>query len=206
MLPNVRILALALPLAVLSSGCITIPQLEDRVVELAVGASTTEQFVATGSINTFDESRGVDLKSEIDLAQVLDDNGVDVGDVKDIKVSGLSYRIVKAQTGRSIQGGYVKITRQGGTEKDLVLNFNASAATADGWITVRLESDGVTVLNALLADLLKDVQHIATATNTQIQYHVHGNSVPGAPSNTDFTWEIKLDVSIVGTVKVTVLN
>ena len=37
----------------MGSGCPTVPKLQDRVVELAAGGSTTAQFHASGNINVF---------------------------------------------------------------------------------------------------------------------------------------------------------
>ena len=39
-----KTLALALPLAILGSGCILIPEIEERIVELAVGHSIVVPF------------------------------------------------------------------------------------------------------------------------------------------------------------------
>jgi hypothetical protein len=206
-----RSLALSLPLILGVSGCILVPQLENRIVELAVGASTTYQSHATGSINTgtfSDASSPIDLKGDVDLPGILDDNGVDVGDVKSVKVAGLSYRIVTPQAGRSISGTNVTLKRGNASPVTIVSNFSASAGSATGWIDVtnKLTPGGVTLVNQILADLLTDAKG-QTPLNPSftVVYSVTGSSTPTNQA-TDFTWEIKLDLSIVGTVHVKVPN
>jgi hypothetical protein len=200
-----RTLVLALPLLLANAGCILIPEIKERTVELAVGGSTTVESHATGTTNVYDDTRTVDVKADVNLKDILDQNGVDASDVKSVKLSGVSYRVTTPQTGRTINGGTVTIGR--GTSAvvpthALVTSFNASAASKTDWITVPLSADGVTQLNTLLADLLKDVQG-TPATNTVITYRIQGTSNPGNV-DTDFVWEFKLELSIIGSVKVKV--
>jgi hypothetical protein len=200
-----RTLAVALPLVLLNLSCILVPKLEDRNVELAVGASTSTIFDAKGSINTYQDTKTVDVHADIDLSKVLDDNGVKAEDVKDIKLVGVSYRIVVPEGGRSITGGTLTIQRSGGAVTPLVTSFTADCSTADGWVTVPLDAAGVGVINTLIGDLLTEVKTGTPATNTSITYHVAGNSVPSGTA-TNFSWEFKLDLTMIGTVKVQVLN
>jgi hypothetical protein len=203
--PILTTLALALPLLLTNAGCLVVPEVEDRTVELAVGASTTAEFVASGEINTHDKTDVVDVKPSIDLDQVLANNGVDASDVKDIKLASVSYRVTKAEPGRSITGGTVTIKRGSGAVTPLVTSFSANCGSTTGWIAVPLDANGVTLTNQILADLLTEAQGKGAATNTVITYHVSGVSVPGA-TPTNFTWEFKLEVSIVGKVKVKIIT
>jgi flagellin-like hook-associated protein FlgL len=200
-----RTLVLALPLVLMNAGCILIPEIKERVVELAVGASTTVESHATGTTNVYDDTRTVDVKADVNLKDVLDENGVDVTDVKSIKLAGVSYRVTTAQAGRTISGGTVTIGRGSSAvvpTHTLVTSFNASAASTTGWITVPLSADGVTQVNTLLDDLLKDVKG-TPASNTVVTYRIQGTSNPGNV-DTDFVWEFKLELSIIGSVKVKV--
>lgn len=200
-----RTLAVALPLALLNLGCILVPKLEDRNVEMAVGASTSTIFHAQGELNFHDETETVDVHRDLDLPLILEDNDIDAQTVKDIKLVGVSYRIVIPEAGRSISDGTLTIQRGGGAVTPFVTSFSADCSKATGWITVPLDASGVALVNALIGDLLTEAKTGTPATNTTVTYHVHGTSDP--PSTpTDFTWEFKLDLSMVGTVKVRVLS
>lgn len=200
-----RSLVLALPLALLSIGCILVPEVEDRIVELAVGASTTATFVASGETNFHDETNVIDLDTDINLNQVLADNGVDASEVKDIKLAGVSYRVTVPEAGRSITGGTVTIQRGAGAATSLVTSFGADCSKTTGWITVPLNAAGVTLVNGILADLLAEAKTGTPAPNTVVTYHVNGASVPAA-TPTNFTWEFKLEVSMVGSVKIEIVD
>jgi len=202
---NWRTALLVLPLMLGAWGCILIPEIVDRIVELAVAASTRATFVSSGETNTHDDTDVVNLSTNVNLKQVLADNGVDVTDVKDVKLMGVSYRVTKPEAGRSITGGTVTIQRGAGPVTSLVTAFTASAASVTGWIPVALDGAGVGVINAILTALLDEAKTGTPATDVTVTYHVQGVSVPGADP-TDFIWEFKLDLSIVGTVKVQVVN
>lgn len=197
-------MALVAALAALNGGCLLIPQLKDRVVELAVTGSTTVEFHASGLINSFDETRSLDLRDEVDLQQILDDAGIDVTNVTNIALSGVAYRISVAdpEASREIVNGTVKVTRSGGSEQTLVTAFNAAAGAVTDFTTATLDANGVTQLNNLLDEWLTELKGGAPA-NTAFSYHVSGDSFP-SNVNTDFYWEVKVTISITGTVDVTV--
>jgi len=192
----------------LGSGCPTIPKLEDRTVELAAGGSAVLSFDADGSTNTWDETGLYDLANDVDINQLLDNAGIGVDKVKDIKLSGISYRVSRPQAGRSIQGGTVTAARtgyMGGTPQTLVTSFNQDVSATTGWIQAPVTSAGVDLINGLLTDILTAAKNHTPVANSVVTYHVTGTSIPmGTP--TDFTWEVKLDVTIVGEVDVQVLD
>jgi hypothetical protein len=191
----------------LGAGCPLVPQIEDRVVELAVGGSATAPFDAVGVVNNHNETATVDLAAGFDLNQVLNDAGVDVADVKDIKLSGVSFRVTQPDptTGRAIVNGQVTLRRGAGAEVPLVVNFNADVNSATEFQTATIDPAGVAVVNQILADYLAAVQAGTTPSNTVITYHVTGQSTP-ANVPTDFKWELKVDVSILGTIKVKMIG
>src|SRR5438874_13800799 len=78
----------------MGSGCPNVPSIKDRVVELAAGASTTARFHAHGSIKAFSQDTTIDLANDIDLAKILDDAGIDASNIKDVKLAGVSYRVI----------------------------------------------------------------------------------------------------------------
>jgi len=201
----------ALALVMLTAqGCLLIPEIEKRVVELAVGGSTTQEFVASGELNVHDQRDTVDISTAIDLPQLLDDAGIDISDVQDIKLAGVFYRVTQQDptANREIQNGTVTIQRGlGGAETSLVDNFNvaindpANASFQPG----NLAAPGVTVVNQLLTDILTALQAGLPPPNGIVITHVNGQSVPGNVA-TDFKYELRIDLSIVGTVHVDVPN
>jgi hypothetical protein len=198
--------AFALTAQVMASGCLLFPELKDKIVELATSGTVTADFHAQGIINTYTEIKTIDIRDSVDIAQVLTDAGIDVADVKKITVGGVAYRITAADptTGRQIQNGSITVQRQGGLAADLVTNFTANADATTGWITPTLDPAGVTELNNLLADILTELQGGAAA-NEVITYTVSGNSVP-ADVSSDFRYQLRLTISVVGTVKVKTLE
>ena len=213
-----KTLALALPAAFLLNGCILMPQIEDRVVELATGHSVVIPFPATGSTNFENDVKTVDLDGDFDLASVLDDAGIDASDVKDVKLASVSYRVTRAEAGRSISNGQVEFktfTSDPGTPSlgapptatytQLVTSFSGSAAATTGWIAVPLEAGGVSAINTLLGQFLNDVKNDVSTHPRYLVYHVYGASTPGG-TPTDFDWEFRLELSIVGSFKTKVVN
>ena len=215
---TLKTFALALPLAFALNGCILIPQIEDRVVELAVGHSVVIPFQARGINNFEDDAKVVDLDSDFDLATVLDDAGIDASDVKDVKLATVAYRVTRPQAGRTITNGQVEFqlsaTAPGSLPTgappnagftQLVTSFTGDASTTTGWVAVPLAPAGVTALNTLLGQFLADVKNGTSTHSRFLTYHVYGASNPSG-SNTDFDWEFKLELSIVGTFKTRVVN
>ena len=215
---SLKTLALALPLAFALNGCLLIPQVEDRVVELAIGHAVVIPFQARGTINFEDDAKTVDLDANFDLATVLDDAGIDASDVTDVKLASVAYRITRAQAGRTITNGQVEFqtsatppgTLPTGSPPNagftqLVTSFTGNAGSTTGWIATPLAPAGVTALNTLLGQFLADVKS-GTATHPRyLTYHVYGASNPSG-ENTDFDWEFKLQLSIVGSFKTTVVD
>lgn len=208
----IRLLAIAfLPLLLGNAGCPLVPKIEDRTVELAVGATTTQSFAFSGSTNQQDIKGGpVDLDAEIDLSQVLSDNGIDASSLKSVTLAGVSYRITKGDPVRTrkIEAGSMYIQRGGSAEKPLVTDFTAQVGSTTDWVTVKLDKAGVDVVKLLLEDLLSIARSGRASIggrNTTISYRVHGVPTPPTP-NMDFVVEFKLNLTVVGSVKVTVVT
>jgi hypothetical protein len=191
----------------LGSGCPTVPKIEDRVVELALGATTTLSIPAAGILNTYDDIGVENLVTDIDLNQILDDAGVDASDLKDIKLAGISYRVTvpDPNTGRTINNATVTARRGAGAEVALITNFNQNVDAVSGWTTAPLSAAGVTLINGLLTDIMTVAKSGGSVANPVITYHVVGVSNPQGVT-TNFTWELRLDLTIVGSIKVKVLN
>lgn len=201
-LPAVALLALSV-----QGGCILMPEMVDRIVELAVSGTVTEQLDAVGVVNTHDDRDTVDVRGELDLAAVLEDADIDVSKVKAIKVQGATYRTIRLdpQATREIQNGTVTVQRIGGPAQVLISNFNARVNEVTTARTAQLNAAGVGVVNTLIGQLLTELQGGGSAGDARIIYHVTGTSVPAGVA-TDFTWELKLIVSIVGEVDIEVVE
>jgi hypothetical protein len=199
--------ALALALGVGNGGCVLIPEIKDRIVELAVGGSTVVEFVSNGTINNHDETSTVDVLSGFNLGQILADAGIDVSKVTNIALSGVEYRVTVADptAGRQIVNGNVTIARNGGAALDLISGFDAAADAVTGWQVAPLDPGGaaVTEINTMLGDILAALPGNPPANLTTLTYHITGQSIP-ANVGTNFTWEVKVKITITGTVQVSV--
>jgi hypothetical protein len=206
LVPILGILAIAVA-SMGAKGCPTFPKLEDRIVELAVGGSVTLPWQARGIINTYNDTDTFDMGTALNLGQILDDAGIDASDVKSISVSGVFYRITAADPnpGRTITNGTVQIQRGGGAVTSLVTNFTADASTTTGWIGNTLSPAGVTLLNGVLTDALASAQNGTPIPNGNFTFTVNGVSNPTG-AETNFDWELRLDISIVGEFEMQVLN
>jgi hypothetical protein len=205
------LLPLVLTAALAGTGCQLFPEVEERVVDLALRGSTSAEFQTFGEIDVHDERDSLDIREAIDIEGALEEAGVDVSDVQSVQFAGAAYRVLQTEPDtptREIQDGVVAIQRGlSGTEASLIANFNVAVNDPlyANWQTAVVQAPGVTLINGLLADLLAELQGGPPASNTLVIVHTSGVSSPiGDP--TDFRYEIRLDVSIVGTVKVDVLD
>jgi len=198
-------MALVFAVGVMHGGCILIPEIKDRIVELALTGTTTQSFVASGVVNVYADSITVDLGSEIDLATILADARVDPSDVSQIMLSGVSYRVVvpDPNPGRHIDGD-IYVHRQGLTEHALVTGLSEDVNAVTGFKTATLDANGVADLNNLLAELLEELKSGgAIPANKIVTFAAYGTSSP-TDASTSFTWELKITVGVVGTVQVSV--
>ncbi len=191
--------ALLLLAQTFGAGCLLAPQLKDKAVDLVTSGEVVTTFVALGTINTFDATQTITIRNEFDVAKALDDAGIDVSDVKSITLSGVSYRITKAQAGRTISDGQVTVRWAGGATQPLISTFEADAGAVTGWITPTLNPLGVTVVNQMLAAIVTELHGGAPAAD-ELTYGVSGTSNP-LDTNSDFEYQFRLTISIVGTVK-----
>lgn len=190
-----------------AKGCPTFPKIEDRIVELAIGGTVTVPWEARGVVNNYNDTGSADLGTALDLSSILDDAGLDASDVKSVTVSGVSYRITVPDptAGRTIDNGTVTAQRGSGAVLSLVSDFDADASSVTGWITPTISPAGVTMLNGILADALTSAQNGTPIPNGVVNFSVSGVSNPqGVTSN--FDWELKIDISVVGEFETQVLN
>jgi hypothetical protein len=198
-LPAVALLALSV-----QGGCVLVPEIVDRIVELAVTGQVSEELAAVGIVNVHDDRDTVDVRAGLNLEELLDDNGIDVSNATSVSLAGATYRTIQLDPtpNREIQNGTVTIQRGfGGPEVVLIQNFNAVVNSVTTETTATLNPAGVAGVNALLADLLAEAKGGPPAANTVIIYHVTGNSLPAGVA-TDFRWELNLKINVVGTIEV----
>jgi hypothetical protein len=200
-------MALVVALGVMNGGCVLIPELEDRIVELAVGGTTVVEFTSSGTLNTYDETNTVNVLDGFDLGQILADAGIDPSELVDIALSGVDYRVTvpDPEAGRQIVNGNVTIARDGGAPLTLISGFNAAAGAVTDWLPVPLDPGGAAVadINGMLNEIQTALPNNPPANRTTITYHLSGDSVPGNVG-TNFTWEMKIKITIIGRVQVTV--
>jgi len=198
-------MTLVVAFAVMNGGCILIPEIKDRVVELAVAGVTTAVFTVQGSNTAVDETQVVDVGVELDLQQILDDAGIDVSQVTKISLAGVAYRIVRADPDptREITNGTITIQRGLlGTIENLVTAFSAAPGALSGFQNVALDAAGVGVVNTLLGEILAALP--GAPANPTVTFHLTGNSSSASGNTTDFEFELKITISITGTVNVSV--
>jgi hypothetical protein len=192
-------------LAVVASGadCPTIPQIDHRVVELAVGGSAEQEFVGSGNTTTHDDTQTYDL-SLLDIAGILDDAGISADQVTNLKFSGAEYFVtqVDPNPNQAITGGTVTVRRGAGVAVPLVTNFSVVVNSTTSPQTAVLDQQGVNLINAVLADVLASVHSGNSIPNPVVSVRVTGTAL--APE--DFKYVIRLNLSLTGKVKVDVLN
>jgi len=166
------IAVIALAALSMGSGCPTVPSLKDRLVEMALGGSTTLTIVATGVVNTYDEIGTENLTTDVNIKQMLDDAGIDVSQLKDIKLAGISYRVTEPDpiAGRSIDNATVTAGRGAGpgpgtTPTPLITNFSQNVGAATNWTQAPLDPAGVTLINGILTDMIALAKSGTPVTN-----------------------------------------
>ncbi len=197
-------LALLLGAAALVTGCITIPTMADRVVELVTTGSTTEDFHASGVINTYADSKTINA-SDLDIARVLDDAGIDLSDATAITFSNLAWRVTAADASpaRTLTGK-VAVSCEGRPFADLVNPFSANAGAVTDWHVASLQAAGVAQVNTTLATVLQQVKN-GQPVDATLTYAVSGTSAPVDVAS-DFHYELRLTVNIQGKVKTQMLT
>ncbi len=197
-------MALVLALAVMNGGCLLIPQIKDRLVELAVSGTTSSVFTVSGSDTQADVTDVVDVGAQLNLPQILDDAGIDVSQVTHIALSGVAYRIVRADAdaSREITSGTITIQRASGAVENLVIGFSAAPGAVSGFQNVTLDAAGVAVINTLLADILAALPN--APANPSVTFHLTGTMTSTSGNPADFDVEIKITIGITGTITVSV--
>jgi hypothetical protein len=189
----------ALIVALTGASCPLIPDIEEKVIELAVGGSTIIPFEARGEINDKMQVVQFNLADSLDLEEILED--ADIDSVTAIALAGVSYRVTRADPNpeRTIANTTVTISRDGGPQNvPLVTSFTDSAGETYDFRTAPLDPAGVDVVNGMLAEILAAVQGGVPA-NVTGSVTWSGQSLP-LSEETDFDWEMRIDITITGTI------
>jgi hypothetical protein len=202
-------LVLVLIVAVMGNGCLLIPKVQKKTIELAAGGSTTIEFPVLGTIQSGTLDQTVNLAG-LDLATVLSDAGIDGSNVKDIKLAGVEYRVSVAdpEPDREITINDITIQVGAGAEKKLVATpFTDAASSVYDFKLAPIDvasSAAVLEINGLLTNLLDNLKD-GTALPTSLSCTMSAASIP-ADASMNFTLELRLKVSVVGTMEVTVVE
>lgn len=171
----------------------------DRLVDVAISVDLIAEFHATGSDNTFTGSKTVSIGDEIDINQIIEDNGLEEIDTLTVQSAFVRTTVKDPATNRTVSGSVT--VRQGGGADAAIINYTAAEVNSveyEDWVALPLETGGVTVLNEALQDLIDSGSASATFTTS-------GTSTP-IDTPTNFTWEVKLRLNVVGTKKITVFE
>jgi hypothetical protein len=202
-------LVLVLIAAVMGNGCLLIPEVQKKTIELAAGGSTTIAFPVTGTIQSGSLAQAVDL-TDLDLTTVLSDAGINASNVTSIKLAGVEYRVSVAdpEPGRQITINNITIQVGDGATKPLVATpFTDDVSSVYGFKLAPIDvasSDAVLEINGLLDNVLGNLKGGAPL-NTALSCTMSAASIP-ADASMSFTLELRLKVSVVGTMEVTVVE
>src|SRR5437773_6341380 len=147
---RVGLMAIVLAASLWATGCILIPEIKDRVVELATSGSASATFHASGpETDPLNEVQVVSIGdgTNLDVRQILEDAGISVSDVVDVKVTSVEYAITKADplASRTVQGN---LTVQGssGPEQPLITGFTTGVGAVTAYRGATPQSAGVAVI------------------------------------------------------------
>lgn len=212
------LLALSLTALTVQGGCVILPEVKTKIVELVASGVACDTLTSLGEINNHDDFDVVDFKYGIDIQQALEDAGIDVSEVTEVAVWGVTYKTTQPDPNgaREIVNGTVTVQRgsynpisdtftPSGAEVELISNFNVVVNSVTSDQTAPVSADGITLINQILNDCLNEAKGLGPAPNTAIQYHVTGQSLP-MDVPTDFKWRICVKVNMKGNVEVDVVE
>ena len=191
------------------SDCLPVPTIEEKLVELAVGGSVTHQFHAYGqfNLNPQDPIVTFDLADSLDLAQIIADAGINVDDLEDIALAGAAYRVIVPDPtpDRRIENGLVEIERSASRDT-LASVFSIDVNSVLDFETAPLDPGGVAIVDGVLDDMLAAIKDPGyMPPSTVVSFYVDGTSVP-TEVTTDFWWELRLIFTIVGVIRVDMID
>jgi hypothetical protein len=194
----IRILAFAaLGALLVGAKCPGIPDTHDAEITLVTEEFIELTFHAEGEINVDDDTYTIDIE---DLREQLDDAGIDIGFVDEIRVSAVEYGAVTCDAGnpdRRILGEFVKISRGGGgPATDLILDFEEEVCPLMGLLVpAPIEEGGIDTLNVYMAELLTALKTFGSEYTVSGSFR--GTSEP-VSADTDFLWRVRIYYHVSG--------
>lgn len=182
---------------------------EERNIDVVVGAEVIAGFEARGILNNFDDQVTVNVATDADIRQILDDNGFEGKVIANIEAAFV--KVIKRDqnaANRTVTGSVTVAPAGGGTPAPLITN--ASEAVNDeslaDWKPVPLQAAGVDLINQALLNYLTDIFNgVPNPREPNLTFAITGVCTP-QNIQTDFDWQVKVRLTLVGKKEVTVVD
>ena len=90
-----QVLALVLVVLTAEGGCVILPEVKSKIVDLVASGTVCDTLTAIGILNNHDDRSFFDVKEGIDLKDLADQAGIDLDLVDTIYVSGVTWQTVQ---------------------------------------------------------------------------------------------------------------
>ena len=168
--------------------------LEEKGVDIVVGANVIAAFEARGSENVYSDETVVNLTDEADIERILEDNGFD--DKVLGRIESAFYRVVKQDQGASDRTVSGEITVDGNTLIAYQSVWVNDPTLAD-WTPAPLTQAGVDYINQRLEQYFTDIFLGNPLTDPVVTFRIEGTSTPATVA-TNFDWEVRVKLTLVG--------
>lgn len=213
-----QVLALALVVLTAEGGCIILPEVKSKIVELVASATACDTLDASGLINNlYDEKGSFDIKAGVDFQEIADAAGVSLDDIDTVYVSGVTYMVTEPdpEPTREISNGNVTVQRGNlvgttftgvGPVQTIITNFSVVVNTVTTDTTAPVDAAGIQLIEQLVNECLKEAKGTGPpVTNTAIEYTLSGQSLP-QDDNTSFMWRICVSLNMPAPTEVDVIE
>ena len=209
-------LALVLVMLTVEGGCVILPEVKSKIVELVASGTACDTLEAIGIINDHDDRSSFDIKDGIDIQQLAEDAGIDLDLVDSVFVSGVTYKTTMPDPdpGREIVNGNVTVQRGNivggnftgvGSAVNIITGFNVLVNSVTTDTTAPVTPAGIQLIQQLLNECLQEAKGGPPALNTAIEYHVTGQSLPQNIA-TNFKWQICVSLNMKAPTEVDVIE
>lgn len=196
------VITLALAVLVMGAKCPGIPDTHKIDVTVVTQSEIEMSFLAEGSINV---ESSVEIINVGALREEIEDAGIDVENLEDIKVSLVKYGVIdyfEAETDRQIVNGQVTVKRtDGGPSAMLISGLNAMVYPLKGkLVPAPIDKSGIDLINDLLDDVLVALKS-GGSSDFEVIGGITGQSEPQA-RETDFIWRVVIYYQVSGKIPV----
>ena len=198
--------ALCTALALTNIQCNWDALVTTTTVEQVSTVNLQVRFDVTEGNDQFADTVSVDVDDVLRLREEIEDAGGDPEDLVSLSISGALYRVTRPDPCgcRRIENGRITVGRDGQDPAPLVADFEANVSFITDPTPIPLRSEGVALLNEMLADLITALQTGVSSGETYT-YVASGLSVPGC-TTCDFEWELTVIVGMVLAIEVDLPN